>query len=261
LIVDTSTLVVNATGYTNKVGIGTATPVTNLHVVGSSYPVFKVDRTTTATNSIGSGFNLRTITSGDMIDGFGGGFVFSIQDNAGVENFIGRIAAIRNGADNTGALRFDIGNGTTEAMRITGDGNVGIGTPTPARKLQVRELGGTSNHIADFSGSGSVSNYITVGTDSGARFVLASYPTRGRIETLGNHPLDFGVNDTVKMTLSTDGNFGIGTTTPGEKLEVTGNIKASGYKSSDGSAGVSGSFTTTDGKTITIKDGLVTAIV
>jgi hypothetical protein len=45
------------------------------------------------------------------------------------------------------------------------------------------------------------------------------------------------------------------------KVDNTGTVKATGYKSSDGSAGVSGSFTTTDGKTITIKDGLVVSIV
>lgn len=37
--------------------------------------------------------------------------------------------------------------------------------------------------------------------------------------------------------------LGVGTTTPGERLEVDGNIKASGYKSSDGSAGVTETVT------------------
>jgi hypothetical protein len=60
---------------------------------------------------------------------------------------------------------------------------------------------------------------------------------------------------------ATTGNVGIGVTDPTEKLAVNGTVKATGYKSSDGSAGVSGSFTTTDGKTITIKNGLVTSIV
>jgi hypothetical protein len=37
--------------------------------------------------------------------------------------------------------------------------------------------------------------------------------------------------------------------------------QAGGYKSSDGSAGVTGSFTTADSKTVTVKNGLITAIV
>jgi len=38
-------------------------------------------------------------------------------------------------------------------------------------------------------------------------------------------------------------------------------LQSNGYKSADGSAGVSGSFTTVDSKTVTVKDGLITAIV
>lgn len=56
------------------------------------------------------------------------------------------------------------------------------------------------------------------------------------------------------------GNVGVGTTNPYEKLEIDGNIKATGYKSADGSAGASGSFTSQDGKTITVKNGLITNI-
>jgi hypothetical protein len=38
-------------------------------------------------------------------------------------------------------------------------------------------------------------------------------------------------------------------------------LKSNGYKSSDGSAGTAGSFTTVDGKTVTVKSGLITSIV
>lgn len=38
-------------------------------------------------------------------------------------------------------------------------------------------------------------------------------------------------------------------------------IKATGYKSSDGSVGATGSFTTADSKTVTVKNGLITSIV
>lgn len=38
-------------------------------------------------------------------------------------------------------------------------------------------------------------------------------------------------------------------------------LRANGYKSSDGSAGVSGSFTAGSGETVTVKDGLITSIV
>jgi hypothetical protein len=51
--------------------------------------------------------------------------------------------------------------------------------------------------------------------------------------------------------------------TPAEKLDVNGIIKATGYKSSDGTAGMSDTiiFEERDGtrNTVTIKDGLITA--
>ncbi len=44
-------------------------------------------------------------------------------------------------------------------------------------------------------------------------------------------------------------------------FDKDGILTASGYKSSDGSIGVDGSFTTNDGKTVTVKNGLITAMV
>lgn len=49
--------------------------------------------------------------------------------------------------------------------------------------------------------------------------------------------------------------------TPKAIIDYQGNFKPSGYQSSDASQGVSGSFTTTDAKTVTVKDGIITAIV
>lgn len=60
------------------------------------------------------------------------------------------------------------------------------------------------------------------------------------------------------------GNLLIGTTTDNgtDKLQLNGTIRATSYKSSDGSAGVaSATFTTVDGKTVTVKNGLITAVV
>jgi hypothetical protein len=57
------------------------------------------------------------------------------------------------------------------------------------------------------------------------------------------------------------GKVGIGTTSPGTTLDVNGTIHATGYQSSDSSAGISTTVTTASlvGKTITIKNGLITA--
>ncbi len=58
---------------------------------------------------------------------------------------------------------------------------------------------------------------------------------------------------------STD-RVGIGTATPAEKFDVNGTIRATAYNVG-GTAGASGTFTTTDLKTVTVTNGIITSIV
>lgn len=95
-------------------------------------------QTTTGTSTIGSSFINQLTTSNNMVDGFGPSFLFRIRDNAGVDNNIGRIAYIRDGADNSGALviqTFTSGS-ANERLRITNGGFVGIGV-TATRTFEV----------------------------------------------------------------------------------------------------------------------------
>jgi hypothetical protein len=81
---------------------------------------------TASTNTVASSYILRTTSTGNMADDFGGGMVFAIQDNAGVENNIATIYALRNGADNSGALTFNTYSAGTrrEQLRISRLGNL-----------------------------------------------------------------------------------------------------------------------------------------
>ena len=150
------------------------------------------------------------------------------------------------------------GTSTTNRLSITSGGNVGIGTTSPGSLLQVHKSDGSELAVTNTS-AGSAKLFI--GYDStgggGTRQGLEIY------RTYGSSAVTMQINqaDSNLLLQPSNGFVGIGTTSPGEKLDVSGTVKATGYKSSDGSAGVSGSFTTTDGKTITIKDGLVTSIV
>jgi hypothetical protein len=75
-----------------------------------------------------------------MVDGFGAQFAFQIRDSAGVDNTLGGFSAVRDGADNSGKLTFQVVNAgvqNTASMVIDKNGNVGIGTIFPQTKLHV----------------------------------------------------------------------------------------------------------------------------
>lgn len=113
----------------NRLGVNVGTsPDAPMHILGTGFPVGKFTRETTSTSSISSGYLLHSKTSGNMADGFGGGIVFSIQDNISAEENIATLYAIRDGADNSGAMTLNTYlNGTrTEKLRVDSVGDVKI---------------------------------------------------------------------------------------------------------------------------------------
>ena len=83
-------------------------------------------------------------------------------------------------------------------MRVSGNGNVGIGTSSPIFKFQV--VGG----LAHF-GSGAVASSLEVPTGGEPNVSSGSFP-------------DFGS----RLKVTAGGNVGIGTPNPSRKLEVAG---------------------------------------
>jgi len=117
-----------------NVGIGTTAPGATLDVVSANYPVMRGTRTTSDTNLLRGVMVLRHQTTADMVDGFGVQFAFQIRDSAGVDNDLGGLSAVRDGADNSGKLSFQVFNAGVQnlgAMVIDKSGNVGIGTTSP----------------------------------------------------------------------------------------------------------------------------------
>ncbi len=104
-------------------------------------------------------------------------------------------------------------------------GNVGIGTTTPAGRLAVRG-NGTDVLLGD-AGCGPPTAAIGFGTMSGCTdFALGGNFSAGAdAGTFINRPTGRGIhfrenNGADQMTIAPGGNVGIGTTTPGQKLEV-----------------------------------------
>ncbi len=147
----------------SSVGIGTSTPTTKLEVVGSigKFNVSDEGYTTSMTRSnsnlgLYAGYNLGIISFGGTADGYTtqqiGAQINSLTEGTGVETWQLRPAA---------NLLFHTtpnlsGGVLTERMRITGAGNVGIGTSTPTAKLDVVDTtlagsGGLSGSVLNLS--------------------------------------------------------------------------------------------------------------
>jgi hypothetical protein len=104
-------------------------------------------------------------------------------------------------------------------MSILGNGNVGIGTTSPAYPLQVRRAGGGGSLGISIDSVGTtdraVQYFAIQDNSSGAGSGHAFYyrPPSSTTDTLG-------------LFLSESGNVGIGTTSPGVSLEVNGLIRS-----------------------------------
>lgn len=112
-----------------------------------------------------------------------------------------------------------VANAPNNAFYIASNGNVGIGTNTPSASLEVNGAIKAQNFIGDgsgltgiASGTGGISNVddTVIAADTDANSV-------GEIV--------FQTQNTSKMVITNNGNVGIGTATPSEKLEVVGNAK------------------------------------
>lgn len=247
-----------ANGTTIAFGANKQIPFTNTTADGFSYSsnlIFddslkvsganqsEVKRTGSGTNSTLNILNLLAKTSSDMIDGFGAGMDFSIEDSANVSNLIGRIAAIRSGgADNSGRIAISTGRGGSlmERMTILENGFTGIGTDNPTKTLDVagniRALGGVVQSQGTIGGT--LYMFTLNGIEgSGPRLQLGTSTVPGEYFEIGawasinnfnskNRDLKlYTTNGYIYLTNST-GNVGIGTTAPNEKLDVDGVVKS-----------------------------------
>jgi len=126
-------------------------------------------------------------------------------------------------------------------------GNVGIGTNDPKEYLHLHNSGSVSYMLI-------TNGWIGHTQTDGLRIGTTAYGN-GLIWLYENAPLRFATNNQDRVRIDETGNVGIGTTSPGEKLTVTGTIESTtgGIKFPDGTlqttaaeGGVFGSWTDRD---------------
>ena len=201
----------------DKLGIGTDTPGYHLDVNSGQQDIAKFRRSGT------SGVDANVI-----IQGARGGFTttdiaglsfnnYDLNEGSGEEYTMAKIAAgMQDIAGNTGylTLKTNSGNELTEKMRITSEGNIGIGTLGPQQKLHVdgsARIGGTATSTElELSANGSNMWRIGNGVVSGSALSLLTNSSADR-----------------KVIFDNDGAgslaVGIGTTTPSAALTLKKN--------------------------------------
>ena len=151
---------------------------------------------------------------------------------------------------NSGGITFGKSTTTTftESMRITNAGNVGIGTDSPSAKLEVKTSGfnttieldnsDTQYSVIQHNALGAVKGFT--GYNSGFMIYGGESGVTTRLQAGGAYA----------ATILTNGNFGIGTTSPSYKLEVNGGTTLVGggfHVSTDQTIITSSSYTFRDG--------------
>ncbi|MFH0855786.1 MAG: hypothetical protein V1869_04695, partial [Candidatus Omnitrophota bacterium] len=216
--------------YANaKVGIGTSSPEGKLHVsmsgTNTNYSYFDASSLSGGT-TLNSGLQSRSydgssITSKLTMYGTGNTWTYGgYAANAGVINAPSTGGLFLGSNNASGGVMFFTGGdvNTKERMRITNGGNVGIGTTSPSEKLQVsggvKIAGAATTNLAssltiDYITGTSISRLISQGADTS---------TNGKISLLSSR--SDGSNSLTILASDTNGNVGIGTTSPESPLHV-----------------------------------------
>jgi hypothetical protein len=227
-----------------NVGIGTSSPSAKLHIQSDG------------SHDEGAEIVLRHSNNNttDVVS------TLSFQNNGGQ---VAMIQSGTTGANNTGYISFftDNAGASSEKMRILGNGNIGIGRSTAHGKLDIlaADLGSSSGDVSvvgrSSSDVGSNTMYLleeyvrtSAGSDwttSGVRLQAKTDSTyQGYIQFNGdgnNYGVSFGTGGggtsspgttAERMRIQSDGNVGIGTTSPTTPLHVVGNTVINGVTAS-----------------------------
>jgi hypothetical protein len=176
----------------------------------------------------------------------------------GMGNEAGSIGGASKSFNLLTGTQFTFSTAATERMRITSGGNVGIGTTSPGQLLTVyQDTNGDARISLNNPNTGASARTFLYAITTGNRYVgmLAyganatgttyglSNASLGILEAGGDisnllisspSTIVFGANNSERMRITSGGNVGIGTTSPGQLLHVAGFTRTHGISLNDG---------------------------
>lgn len=218
-----------------RLGVGTPTPPTHFGLYGTDNTVLNVGPNTST--FWGFTFIGQEITNASNVANTVAGTVYTqgtsrmaISAVAGIQESttLGALALFTGGSGRS--------NSVLERMRIDSAGRVGIGTNSPSSLslFHVYSATAPAAQILENANATNQQAYTHYKTANGSFYVGKEGVTAGQImtgntahagviNTLSNVPLQFGTNDTVRMTILGTGLVGVGTDAPNRTLHVNGN--------------------------------------
>ena len=177
---DTTTLKIDSSN--NRVGIGTSSPSSILHVAGTSGTLARIVGTNPA-------FDVRLLFDAGGTTGqiqYAGASHSSLADTLSLVSS-GDIRTVHAGS---------------QRVTIKSDGKVGIGTTSPVRTLQVHTAGSNSSYISINNGNtgATVSDGVVIGAASDSVAYFWNYE---------NAAMAFATNNTERMRIDSSGNVNI----------------------------------------------------
>jgi len=202
----------------NRLGVGTTAPTSEVDVNGTQNSAL-VSQATAAHMFV-------HLTNTAEVNGEGPGIGFS---NSSVTDNIGaKIVHIRTGAQSTGDLAFytknstTVGDYTTEKMRLTAAGNVGIGVTAPTQPLHVQGNQRLTGALYDVNNQAGTSGQLLSSTGTGIDWIANPSPTGSGVENkvafwTGANTLSYNTNFHWD---NANGRLGVGTSAPLCRLHV-----------------------------------------
>ena len=175
-----------------NVGIGTTSPTNALNVIKSSTSGVPVAWIHNSNNTAAGNF---------------GTVVSCINNNSNINVF--QVRSNNSTHTNGNAL-----------FTVKGDGKVGIGTTGPSDILDLT----AAAHPTIFLNESTNSYQARIGIPSAAGHVFSGNASVGTLAIRNDSGIQFGTSTPV-LTINSSDNVGIGTTSPGERLDVNGRIR------------------------------------